>query len=257
MMSEFSLVGHNAVVVGGARGLCLEMLRALAAAGANVGIVDVLEDQAEAAARQATAEFGVQALVQVADVTKEDEIERAFAGIEARLGSVDVLISGAGIAQYVAAAAMPLADWRRIIEVNLTGMFICAQAAGRRMVARRRGSIILIASMSGLIVNHPQQQAAYNVSKAGVIMLAKSLAMEWAPYGVRVNSMSPGYIRTAMTAKVVEEEPELFKAWNSLIPVGKMGTPADLRGLAVYLASDASGYMTGSDLVIDGGYTCW
>ncbi len=257
MLHEFSLAGRTAIVVGGARGLCLEMLRALAEAGANVAIVDVLRAQAETAAADVASGFGVKAVSHVADVTNEGEVSAAFATIEAELGPADVLVSGAGIAMHVATEAMSLADWRRILEVNLTGMFICARAAGRSMIARRRGSIILIASMSGSIANHPQGQTAYNVSKAGVIMLAKSLAAEWAPYNVRVNSMSPGYIRTDMTAKVVEEQPELYKAWNSQIPVGRMGTPQELRGLAVYLASDASSYMTGSDVIIDGGFTAW
>jgi NAD(P)-dependent dehydrogenase (short-subunit alcohol dehydrogenase family) len=193
----------------------------------------------------------------VADVTQEEEVVKAFAEIEAELGPVDVLLCGAGIAHVEPAAEISIADWRRIIDINLNGMFICARAGGRGMIARRKGSIILIASMSGSIVNHPQQQAAYNVSKAGVIMLAKSLAMEWAPHTVRVNSISPGYMRTALTDRVIEDNPAFFAAWNSRIPMGRMGTPSELRGLAVYLASDASSYMTGSDLIIDGGYTCW
>ncbi|GAC1402447.1 MAG: hypothetical protein NVSMB65_19550 [Chloroflexota bacterium] len=111
--------------------------------------------------------------------------------------------------------------------------------------------------MSGSIVNVPQKQAAYNTSKAGVIMLAKSLAAEWAPHNVRVNSLSPGYVATDMTAQVIAADPALGAAWQSRIPLGRMGTPPELRGLIVYLASDASSYMTGSDLIIDGGYTAW
>lgn len=257
MIPEFSLTGRTAIVVGGARGLCLEMMRALAEAGANIAVVDVLREQAENATAQAARDFGVRATARTADVTDEQSVVQAFAGIESELGPVDVLISGAGITQLVPAVDMALTDWRQMMDVNLTGMFICAQAAGRSMMARRKGSIILIASMSGSIVNRPQQQAAYNVSKAGVIMLSKSLATEWAPYNVRVNSMSPGYIRTAMTGHVIEAEPALYQAWNSFIPLGRMGNPPELRGLALFLASDASSYVTGSDIIIDGGYTCW
>jgi NAD(P)-dependent dehydrogenase (short-subunit alcohol dehydrogenase family) len=257
MLTDFSLTGRTAIVVGGARGLCLEMMRALAEAGANVAVVDVLREQAEEAASHIAHTYPVHAIARTADVTDEQQIAQAFAAIEETLGPVDVLLSGAGIAHVEPAVEMSLADWKQMLDVNLTGMFVCARTAGRRMIARERGSIILIASMSGSIVNHPQQQTAYNVSKAGVIMLAKSLAAEWAPYHVRVNSISPGYIRTAMTAKVIEQDPVLYQAWNDRIPVGRMGTPAELRGLAVFLASDASSYMTGSDVIIDGGYTCW
>ena len=257
MLPEFSLAGRNAIVVGGARGLCLEMMRALAEAGANVAAVDVLRDQAHEAATLAARDFGVRAVAYAADVTDEHDIARSFAAVEDELGPLHILVSGAGIAHVAAAEEMAVADWRRMIDINLTGMFICAQAAGRRMIARRGGSIALIASMSGSIVNVPQKQAAYNASKAGVIMLAKSLAAEWAPYNVRVNSLSPGYMRTDMTAQVIAADPALGEAWDSRIPLGRMGTPAELRGLVVYLASDASSYMTGSDLIIDGGYTAW
>ncbi len=257
MLPEFSLAGRTAIVVGGARGLCLEMMRALAEAGANVAVVDVLAEDAQASADQAARDFGVRAAARTADVTNPDEIARAFGEIEQDLGPTDILLSGAGIAQVAPAEEMTLADWRRMIDINLTGMFICAQAAGRSMIARKKGSIILIGSMSGSIVNYPQKQSAYNTSKAGVIMLAKSLATEWAPYGVRVNSISPGYFRTAMTAKVVADDPEMGAMWDARTPVGRMGNPPELRGLTVYLASDASSYMTGSDVIIDGGYTSW
>ncbi len=257
MLPEFSLEGRTAIVVGGARGLGLEILHALAAAGANVAAVDMLAEQAREATVQAARDFGVRTVARGADVTRQDQIARAFAEIEDALGPVDVLMSAAGIAQVGVAEELSVDEWRRVIDVNLTGMFICAQAAGRRMIARGKGSIILMGSMSGSIVNHPQKQSCYNVSKAGVIMLAKSLATEWAPYGVRVNSISPGYFRTPMTEPVFTDDPERIEAWHRLTPMGRLGQPAELRGLAVFLASDASSYMTGSDLIIDGGYTAW
>jgi NAD(P)-dependent dehydrogenase (short-subunit alcohol dehydrogenase family) len=144
-----------------------------------------------------------------------------------------------------------------MIDINLNGVFYCAQAAGNTMIARGSGSIILIASMSGLIVNKPQKQVAYNVSKAGVIMMAKSLAAEWAPHGVRVNALAPGYMRTALTDQVLAGQPTLRAAWEESTPQGRMGTPAELRGSIVYLASSASSFVTGHTLVVDGGYTIW
>jgi len=257
MLREFSLAGRGAVVTGGAWGLGLEMMRALAEAGADVVALDVLEDQAQEAAAQTARDFGVRAGAHRMDVTDADETDRTVAAIEADFGAVDVLVAAAGVANLSPAEDLSLADWQRVIDINLTGVFLSAQATGRRMIGRRKGSIILIASMSGQIVNRPQKQIAYNVSKAGVIMLAKSLAAEWAPHEVRVNALAPGYFRTAMTDQVLATNKPLRDEWESLIPAGRMGTPAELRGAVVYLASDASSYMTGHTLVVDGGYTAW
>ncbi len=257
MLQEFSLKGRVAVVTGGARGLGLEMMRALAEAGADVVALDVLEEQAREAAAQTASDFGVRAAGYRMDVTDADETDRTVAAIEADFGAVDVLVAAAGVANLTPAEDLSLADWQRVIDINLTGVFLSAQAAGQRMIGQRKGSIILIASMSGQIVNRPQKQVAYNVSKAGVIMLAKSLAAEWAPHQVRVNALAPGYFRTAMTDQVLADNKPLRDEWESLIPAGRMGTPNELRGAVVYLASDASSYMTGHTLVVDGGYTAW
>jgi len=257
MLPEFSLKGRVAVVTGGARGLGLEMMRALAEAGADVVALDVLEEQARESAAQTARDFGVRAGAYRMEVTDAAETDRTVAAIEADFGAVDVLVAAAGVANLTPAEDLSLADWQRVIDINLTGVFLSAQAAGRRMIGRRKGSIILIASMSGQIVNRPQKQVAYNVSKAGVIMLAKSLAAEWAPHEVRVNALAPGYFRTAMTDQVLADNKPLRDEWESLIPAGRMGTPNELRGAVVYLASDASSYMTGHTLVVDGGYTAW
>jgi NAD(P)-dependent dehydrogenase (short-subunit alcohol dehydrogenase family) len=257
MLPEFSLHGKVAVVTGGARGLGLEMMRALARVGADVVAVDLLEQQARESSEQVGAECGVRAAAWGVDVTDERQVTTTFAAIEREFGPIDILVAAAGIVENVAAEDYPAASWRRIIDVNLNGVFFTAQAAGRGMIARKSGSIILIASMSGLIVNRPQKQTAYNVSKAGVIMMAKSLAAEWAPHGVRVNAIAPGYMRTALTDQVLTGQPGLRQTWEGLIPLGRMGTPPELSGTVVYLASDASSYVTGSTLVIDGGYTTW
>jgi NAD(P)-dependent dehydrogenase (short-subunit alcohol dehydrogenase family) len=257
MLPEFSLKGKVAAVTGGARGLGLEMMRALAEAGADVVAMDMLGDRAQTAAEQTGADFGVRAAAWQLDVTKPEAVATTFSAVERGFGAIDVLVAAAGIVENVAAEDMTPETWRRVIDVNLSGVFFTAQAAGRSMIARKHGSIILIASMSGLVVNRPQKQISYNASKAGVIMTAKSLAAEWAPYGVRVNALAPGYMRSELTDKVVSADPELRQTWESLTPLGRMGVPADLRGPVVYLASDASSFMTGSVLVVDGGYTAW
>jgi len=257
MATDFSLRDKVAVVTGGARGLGLEMMRALAEAGAAVASVDLLRAQGEEATRDIARDYGVRAAAYTADVTDAAQVAATFATIERELGAIDILVAAAGIVENVAAEDVDAAAWRRIIDVNITGVFLCAQAAGRSIIARRSGSIILIASMSGVIANRPQKQTAYNVSKAGVIMITKSLAAEWADRGVRVNAIAPGYMRTALTDQVLAGQEDLRETWESYIPLGCMGTPPELRGAVVYLASPASSYVTGHALVVDGGYTAW
>jgi NAD(P)-dependent dehydrogenase (short-subunit alcohol dehydrogenase family) len=154
---------------------------------------------------------------------------------------------------------MSEAEWRRVIDLNLTGVFLCAQAEGRVMLEAGYGKIINTASMSGSIVNTPQNQAAYNASKAGVMHLSRSLAAEWAPRGVRVNSISPGYTRTQLVDDLVAspEGGRNVPQWMALTPMGRMAEVIDLQGAIVYLAAEASDFMTGHDMVIDGGYCVW
>jgi NAD(P)-dependent dehydrogenase (short-subunit alcohol dehydrogenase family) len=221
----------------------------------NVALLDLL-DGVGAAADRIAQDFGVRAFGQRLDVTDQDATNAAFDTIRDELGTPQVLLTAAGIEINGDSIDVTASDWRKVIDVNLTGTFFASQAFGRGLLqAGLPGSAILIASMSGLIVNVPQWAASYNSSKAAVAHLAKSLAVEWAAAGIRVNAMSPGYVLTDLTRQIIEREPELEAGWVSLIPQGRMATPEDLTGLVVFLASDASRYITGQQLVIDGGYT--
>jgi len=250
-----NLSGKTAVVTGGARGIGLAVARSLAAEGMNVALLDLLDNVAEVALRIAD-EYGVQAVGQRLDVTDQDATDAAFKTVTERIGTPRVLLTAAGIEINGDSIDVTAKDWRKVIDVNLTGTFFSAQAFGRGLLeARLSGSAVLIASMSGLIVNVPQWAASYNSSKAAVAHLGKSLAVEWASSDIRVNSIAPGYVLTDLTRAIIEREPELEADWVSRIPQGRMATPEDLTGLVTFLASDASSYLTGQQIVIDGGYT--
>jgi Dehydrogenases with different specificities (related to short-chain alcohol dehydrogenases) len=248
------LQGRVAVVTGGARGLGLTAAEALAGAGAEVALVDVL-DVAPAAAGLSE-RTGRRCVGVKADVTDEASVAAALDRVAGELGLPTVLVNSAGISLGASALDTTLADWQRIFDVNVTGTFLAAREFARRLVAAgSTGSVVNIASMSGQIVNVPQTQAAYNASKAAVSMLTKSLAVEWLPYGIRVNAISPGYFATDMTKDFAEQNPELTATWIERTPIGRMGRPEELAELFVYLASDRSSYLVGHDVVIDGGYT--
>lgn len=247
----FGLAGKAAFVTGGAQGIGKVVALGMAKAGMDVAIVDVNKQTAEEVAHEIAA-LGVKSLAVVADVTSVEDTDRMIASVVGGLGHLEVAFNNAGIANNLPSAETPLADWKRVVDVNLVGVFLTARAAGRHMIAHGGGSIVNTASMSGHIVNRPQPQSAYNASKAGVIQLTKSLAVEWAPHKVRVNSISPGYIATEMTVHVRKDWRESWMR-QSITPV--MGTPQDLVAGVLYLASDAAGFTTGADLVMDGGFT--
>ncbi len=239
-----------AVVTGGSRGIGFEVARAMRESGAHVVLADRLREEGEAAAATLGAEF-----VET-DVTRSESVRALAEGVAARHGRVDILANIAGIVHNVPSEDATDEDWRRVMSVNLDGVFFCCREVGKLMLAQGKGVIVNMASMSGLVSNHPQPQAAYNASKAGVILLTKSLAGEWAGRGVRVNSIAPGYVGTPMT-KLGLDTPEWRRVWLESIPLGRLAEPAEIAPLAVFLASDASSYMTGATVVIDGGYTAW
>ena len=253
IIEKLRLDGKKAFVTGGASGIGYNITIALAEAGADVAIVDVDEGTAKTSAEEIAKATGKKIIAIKADVTKKPEVDSMIEVILKTFGRIDAAFCNAGIALNVPAEEMTLEDWNKVININLTGVFLTAQAAGKVMIKQGGGSIINTASMSAHIVNVPQPQCSYNASKAGVIQLTKSLAVEWAQYGIRVNSISPGYIATPMS---VDSPQKLKDAWMPLIPMHRMGKPEELIGPVIYLAADSSGYTSGSDVIVDGAYVC-
>ncbi|AEF86922.1 sorbose reductase SOU1 (Sorbitol utilization proteinSOU1) [Treponema primitia ZAS-2] len=247
----FGLKGKVAIVTGGGRGIGQVVAMGLAGAGAEIAIIS--RTGADETVRLIEKEGG-KAYSLLADVTKEDEVDTALKTVVSRSGSIDIVFNNAGICIHKDTLEASIAEWREVLDINLTGEYIVARAVGRIMIERGiKGSIINMASMSGSIVNVPQWQASYNASKAGVIHMTRSLAVEWSRYGIRVNSLSPGYIGTPMS---VDTPQELKDAWMPLIPAHRMGDPKELVGAVIYLAAESSSYTNGSDLIVDGAYVC-
>ena len=252
-MTSFRLDGRLAVVTGGARGIGLAMARAFSEAGAGVVLADVDLVTAERAARELSSTGSVARAVAL-DVTDHDAVAACAAEVEQEFGPIDVLAANAGIVRNEPALDTSPESWKTVVDVNLNGVFYTCVEFGRRMVDRGRGAIVVTASMSGIIVNSPQAQASYNASKAAAAHLAKSLAVEWAPSGVRVNALAPGYIATELTMRG-RSNPAWGERWVSGTPMGRLGEPEEVAACALFLVSDASSYVTGSVLVVDGGYT--
>ena len=254
ILDRFRLDGKVALVTGGGQGIGKAIALALAEAGANIAIMDINEETSRKVAEEIH-QIGKDALVCVGDVSRSLDCKRAVEMIVEKWGKLDIGINNAGIGMWGNAESYSEADWDKVININLKGVFLCAQAEAQVMIPNKYGKIINTASMSGHIVNRPQNQVAYNVSKAGVIHLTRTLAAEWARYGIRVNSISPGYIHTPLIES--EAVRDFVPGWLKDIPLGRLGEVEDLQGAVIYLASEASDYVTGHDLVIDGGYTLW
>ncbi len=256
IIEKMRLDGKKGFVTGAARGIGKCTATAFAEAGADLAIVDLDLETAQQTAKEIAEATGRKVIAIACDVTKEDQVQAMVDQVVAEFGGLDFCHANAGICINVAAEEMSYAQWSKNIDINLNGIFLTDVIAGRYMLAHGGGSIINTASMSGHIVNVPQPQCAYNSSKAAVIMLTKSLAVEWAKKGVRVNCISPGYIGTDLTLSSPSLQP-LIEKWNAMAPMGRLGKPEELESICVYLAGDTSTFTTGSDIVVDGAFTCF
>ncbi len=253
VMDLFGLRGKSALVTGASSGIGRRVAQAYAQAGADVAVAARNVEALENVAAELAADGAGKVVPIRCDVTRPEQVNSMVDRVVAELGGIDIAVCNAGIITVVPMLEMSPEEFQRIQDTNVTGVFLTAQAAARAMVAQGRGGVIInTASMSGSIINVPQQVGHYCASKAAVIHMTKAMAVELAPHNIRVNSVSPGYILT----ELVEPLTEYHRQWEPKIPLGRIGRPEELVGLYIYLASEASSYMTGSDVVIDGGYTC-
>ena len=253
----FNLDGKKAIITGSGGGIGGAIAEGLAEFGVDTALFDINLENITRLKREIEKKFSVRSLAIQVDVRVSEQIEAAVKRVVDEFRRIDILVNCHGIGQWSPAEEMSKEDWKRMLDVNLTGVFLMCQAVGKIMIRQRSGKIINIASMSGRIANKPQPQAHYNASKAGVIMLTKSLAAEWARYNVNVNSVSPGYTLTPLVKNLLKEKPQYADLWRSLIPLGRFAEPKDIVGAVIFLSSDAASYVTGHDLVVDGGYTIW
>ncbi len=252
----FDLKGKKAIVTGGSRGIGKALAEALASHGADVAIVvRSTVDRAEGVVAELR-DMGVDSFAIQADVADEADVERMTEAMLARWGRIDILVNNAGIIFPGSAEEFSLDHWRQTMAVNLDGVFLVSKSVGKAMIRQKDGSIINIGSMSGRIVNWPFRHTAYNVSKAGVHMLTKGLATEWAEHNIRVNAIAPGYIMTELTEDVLKDHPDVVRDhWAKGAVQNRIGTVDELAGVIVYLASGASSFTTGEIITVDGGLT--
>jgi NAD(P)-dependent dehydrogenase (short-subunit alcohol dehydrogenase family) len=250
-LQKFALDGKTALVTGGSRGLGRAMAQALGEAGAAVAVT-ARTDEAAAAAAAELEKLGIRSFGVRLEVSDVDDVERAVEAVSSQFGEIDILLNNAGIGVGGAAFEAPDSAWHEVMAANVDGVWYCSRAVGRRMRERGGGTIVNIGSMSAEIVNQPRWQVSYLTSKAAVHQMTKGLAAEWAPYGIRVNAIAPGYFLTEMSPV---DQPE-FKPWCvDPAPMKRYGLPHELGPVAIFLASEASSFMTGSIVKVDGGFT--
>jgi len=258
----FSLEGKTCVVTGASQGLGAQILAAFALSGAKGAVVDLSKESADETVKNLKQEVTDAGLPEPeiksyeCNTASEETVTKTWDQIVKDFKRVDVLVTNAGSAGGSAAEDYDFKEWQKLLDVNVNGTFLFARAAGKHMIEEGiKGNIIMVSSMSGSIVNRPQKQSAYNVSKAAVSHMMRSMATEWGEHGIRVNALSPGYIDTAKTQG--EEMEKMSKEWVDMIPLHRIAKPEEFRGTVVWMASDASSYLTGSDIIVDGGYTAW
>jgi NAD(P)-dependent dehydrogenase (short-subunit alcohol dehydrogenase family) len=251
VLSLFKLDGKKAIVTGAGRGLGRDIAMGLAEAGADVAVVDMLAKVAEETAAEIK-KIGKDSIAIQGDVTSEESVKNTVQKVINKFGRIDILVNNAGICNWAPAEEMEFDNWKKVLDVNLNGVFICSKLVGKEMIKQNSGSIINVSSMSAYIVNIPQKQCHYNTSKAAVVHLTKSMALEWAPYNVRVNVVCPGFMMTPLL-KLADKK--ILDQWISFTPQKRIPDPSELKGIFVFLASDAASYFTGSSIIGDGGYT--
>ncbi len=253
IIDKFSLSGKVAVVTGGNRGIGRAIANGFADAGATVVIAARNEEKSAQAVKEITAAGG-KAVAFTVDVSDRAQIEKTVKSIEEKVGPIEVLVNNAGIGFHADALTLEDSEWKRLFDINLEGVWKMCQIVGREMTKRNKGSIINIGSMSGIIVNRPQWHSPYGISKAAVHHLTRSLAAEWSKYNVRVNAIAPGYIKTEIASTEYEDYRHY---WKDEVPMKRYGSTDEIAPAALYLASDASTFTTGSVMVVDGGYTLY
>jgi len=268
-LPSFSLEGKTCLVTGAARGLGKEFLTAFALSGARGACVDLSLQAGQSSVKHITEHVSSQPSTPsshtlelrayACDVTSEEQVQTTWESVVKDFGKVDVVVTAAGIVENFEAENYAYDRWKKMMDINLNGSFLFAREAGKYWIDNKmKGNLILVSSMSSIICVRPQKQAAYNASKAAVSLLGRSLATEWGSKGIRVNSLCPGYMKTDLIIDLLAKEGRhIEEGWVRDVPMGRLGHPSELQGTIVWMASDASSYLNGSDVVVDGGYCCW
>lgn len=256
VLDRYGLHGRTAIVAGGARGMGRAVAELAAQTGADIVILDILETETRETAAHIAAAYGRKSKGIVADLSDAKAAQKAVDQAVAEFGRIDVLFNCTGIAPNTYVLDIPADEWAQVMNVNVNAQFFVAQAVARHMAEAGGGSIVCIGSNSGFIVDRPQPQAHYNASKAAVHQMVKSMACELGPKNIRINAVAPGFIVTEMTKRGMAN-PEWLTTWTENTPMGRLGKPEEIANVMLFLASDASAFMTGSIVIADGGYTAW